>query len=111
MLVYMVSIWNILWCPSKFYSRSNIFNLHFQFQTYNHFEDDTNLLNYNNNSVNRMNKQSNQDLGNLTNWVNANKICLNINKTEVFLFKSSRKLTNVPLKMKLNGKRLCPTNS
>ena len=31
-----------------------------------------------------MNKQSNQDLGNLTNWVNANKICLNINKTEVF---------------------------
>ena len=51
-----------------------------------------------------MNKQSNQDLGNLTNWVNANKICRNINKTEVFLFKSSRKLTNVLLKMKLNGK-------
>ena len=48
---------------------------------------------------------------NLTNWLNANKICLNVSKTEVVLFKSSRKLTDVPLKLKLNGKRLYPTNS
>ena len=75
-----------------------------------HFADDTNLLNYNN-SVKRMNKQVNQDLKNLTNWLNANKICLNVSKTEVVLFKSSRKLTDVPLKLKLNGKRLYPTNS
>ena len=27
-------------------------------------------------------------------------------KTEVILFKSSKKLTDVPLKLKLNGKRL-----
>ena len=58
-----------------------------------------------------MNKQVNQDLKNLTNWLNANKICLNVSKTEVVLFKSSRKLTDVPLKLKLNGKRLYPTNS
>ena len=38
-----------------------------------HFADDTNLLNYIN-SVKRMNKQINQDLKNLTNWLNANKI-------------------------------------
>ena len=75
-----------------------------------HFADDTNLLNYNS-SVKRMNKQVNQDLKNLTNWLNANKICLNVSKTEVVLFKSSRKLTDVPLKLKLNGKRLYPTNS
>ena len=48
---------------------------------------------------------------NLTNWLNANKICLNVSKTEVVLFKSSRELTNVPLKLKLNGKRLYSTNS
>ena len=48
---------------------------------------------------------------NLTNWLNANKICLNLSKTEVFLLKSSRKLTNVPLKLKLIGKRIYPTNS
>ena len=27
------------------------------------------------------------------------------------LFKWSRKLTDIPLKLELNGKRLCPTNS
>ena len=55
-----------------------------------HFADDTNLLNYNN-SVKRMNKQVNQDLKNLANWLNANKICLNVSKTEAVLFKSSIK--------------------
>ena len=57
-----------------------------------------------------MNKQVNQDLKNLTNWLDANKICLNVNKTEIALFRSSRKLTDVPLKLKL-GKRLYPINS
>ena len=58
-----------------------------------------------------MNKKVNQGLKKLTNWLNVNKICLNISKTVVFLFKSSRKLADVPLKLKLNGKRLYPTNS
>ena len=58
-----------------------------------------------------MNKQVNEDLKNLTNWLNANKICLNISKTEVVLFKSSRKLADISLKLKFNGKRLYPTNS
>ena len=48
---------------------------------------------------------------NLTNCLNANKICLNVSKTEVVLFKLSRKPTDDPLKLKLNGKRLYPTNS
>ena len=43
---------------------------------------------------------------NLTNWLNVKKICLNGSKTEVVLFKSSIKLTDVLLKLKLNGKRL-----
>ena len=74
-----------------------------------HFADDTNLLNYNN-SVKRMNKQVDQDLKNLRNWLNANKVCLNISKTEIVLFTSSRTLTDVPLKLKLNGKRFYTTN-
>ena len=32
----------------------------------------------------RMNKQVNQDLKNLTNWLNANKIWQNVCKTEIF---------------------------
>ena len=76
-----------------------------------HFADDTNVLHYNN-SVKRMNKQVNQYLKNLTNWLNGNKSFLNVSKTEVVLFRSSRKkLTDVPLNLKLNGKRLYPTNS
>ena len=58
-----------------------------------HFADDTNLLN-NKNSVKRINEEANQDLKNLKNWLNGNKICLNISKTEVALFKSSIKLTD-----------------
>ena len=104
-----------MWCRLSFYSRTiTIFDLYQWPQPSNssvhHFGDNTNFLNYNN-SVKRMNKQVNQDLKNLTNWLNANKICLNVSKSEVVLFKSSRKLTDVPLKLKLNGKRLYPTNS
>ena len=58
-----------------------------------------------------MNKQIEQDLKRLTNCLSANKICLNVSKTEVVLFKSSRKLTDVPLKLKVNGKRLYSRNS
>ena len=58
-----------------------------------------------------MNKQVNQDMKSLTNWLNANKICLNVSKTEDVLFKSSTKLTDVPLKLKLNGKRLYSTET
>ena len=63
------------------------------------------------NSMKRMNKQVEEGLQNLTNWLNANKICPNVRKTEVVLFKSSRKLTDFPLKLQLNGKRLYPINS
>ena len=50
------------------------------------FADDTNLLNYNN-SVKIINKQVNQDLKSLTNWLIANKICLNVGETKVNLLK------------------------
>ena len=42
----------------------------------------------------------------MTNWLNANRIALNVTKTEVILFKSSRKAINYTLKIKLCGKRL-----
>ena len=38
-------------------------------------------------------------------------ICLNISETEFVLFKSSRKLTDVLLNLKLNGKILRSENS
>ena len=55
-----------------------------------------------------MNKQINQDLKNQTTWLNPYKICLNAGKTEDFFSKLSRKFRDVPLKLKLIGKRLYP---
>ena len=75
-----------------------------------HFADDTNLLNFNH-SIKKMNKQVNCDLKNLNNWLNANKISLNLSKTDVVLFKWPKKQTDCNLHLKLNGKRLYLTDS
>ena len=66
-----------------------------------HFTDDTNLLNFST-SITSINKQVHYDLKNLVHWLNANKICLNVSKTELVLFKSPKKLLNDELKIYLN---------
>ena len=75
-----------------------------------HFADDTNLLNINK-SPKHLNKFINIDLKNLTKWLNANKISLNVLKTEMVLFRPKRKSMDFTLKIKLNGKQLYDTNS
>ena len=47
----------------------------------------------------------------LNNWLSANKISLNIEKTELIIFKSPRKVLPDETKIKLSGKRLYPWNS
>ena len=48
---------------------------------------------------------------NLTDWLNAIKISLNVQKTELVLFKHQRKVIDSEVKMKLSRKRLYPTDS
>ena len=74
------------------------------------YGDDTNLLNVNE-SPKKLNKYLNLDLKSLTNWLNENRISLNTSKTELVIFKSRRKHLNFDLKLKLNPKRLYPTDS
>ena len=57
-----------------------------------------------------INKMINKDLKNLTNRRNANKISLNVDKTEMILFKPIKKPLDCQLKLKLNGKRLYRTS-
>ena len=57
------------------------------------FANNTNLLNFNN-SIKKINKQVGHDLKYVSYWLNANKICLNVSKTEAVLFKSIRKQTS-----------------
>ena len=75
-----------------------------------HFADNTNLLIIYK-SLKRLNKLLNSDLKNLTNWLNANKISLNVSKTELIIFKPKRKPLDFNMKIKFNRKRLYPTDS
>ena len=47
----------------------------------------------------------------LRNWLSANKTSLNVEKTELLIFKSLRKVLPDEIKIKLSGKKLYPSNS
>ena len=55
-----------------------------------HFGDDANLLCLSN-SIKKLNKLVNADLKHLVNWLNANKISLNVKRNEMVIFKSKQK--------------------
>ena len=55
-----------------------------------HFADDTNFL-YASHCLKKKNKTINVDLSNLVQWLRANKISLNVNKTELVNFTSPKK--------------------
>ena len=75
-----------------------------------HFADDANLLNFIS-CVKSINKQINYDLKNLSNWLKAKKISLNVGKTELVLLTSSKKQLDCDLKIKLIGERVQETDS
>ena len=96
--------------PLLFLLYINDLNQAIKFCKVNHFADDTNLLCLGN-SIKKLNKLVNTDLKYLVNWLNTNKISLNVKKTEKVIFKSNQKKFEVDLKIKLCGKRLYPTES
>ena len=55
-------------------------------------------------------KKVNYDLKGITNWLNANRLSLNVNKTEFIIFRKPRKFVDFEIKIKLNGKRLYPSS-
>ena len=63
------------------------------------FADDINLL-YLGKSIKKLNKLVNIDLKNLLHWLNANKISLNVKKTELVIFKSKQKQFDGVIKLK-----------
>ena len=73
-----------------------------------HFADDTCLLNIQN-TISKINRSLNKDLKELSFWLNANKIALNVAKTEVILFKTKHKTYGTDLRLKLSRKRLYKT--
>ena len=75
-----------------------------------YFADETNILCLSS-SIKKLKKLVNADLKRLDNWLNANKISLNIKKTKMVIFKSKKNKFEGDLKIKLSGKRLYPTES
>ena len=65
--------------PLLFLTYINDLNQAIKFCKVHHFADDTNLLHFHK-SVAKLNKFFNQDMKNLTVWLNANKIILNAKK-------------------------------
>ena len=53
----------------------------------------------------------NLDIKNLTHWLNAHRISLNVKKAELVIFKHQRKKVDSPIKIKLNCKKLYPSQS
>ena len=64
-----------------------------------------------NNSIKKLNKLVNADLKQIGNWLNVNKIQLNVKKTEMMIFKFEQKKFEGFLNGKLCDKRLYPTES
>ena len=56
-------------------------------------------------------KNINHDLKSLSGWLKANKLCVNVKKTELIIFRPHIQKLDHPLKFQLNGKRLIPSHS
>ena len=96
--------------PLLFLLHINDLNQAKHFCKIRHFADDTNLLCLSN-SIKKLNKLVDADLKHLVNWLNANKISLNVKKSKMVIFKSKQEKFEDDLKIKLCGKRLYPTES
>ena len=84
-----------------------------QYCKVHHFDQqifDTNLF-HTSKSVKNLNKQIKRDMKHFNNWLSTNKISLNVEKTELVIFKSPRKELLNGIKIKLSGKRLYPSDS
>ena len=61
-------------------------------------------------SIKTINKKITHDLKNLSNGLNANRIALNVSKTELEMFSPAKKQLGHELKIKLNGEKLYQTD-
>ena len=75
-----------------------------------HFADDTSIM-QSHSSLQILLKHINKDLSNLSNWLETNKLGLNIKKTELVLFRPKKLKLDHSFKFKIDGKRLILVHS
>ena len=88
--------------PLLFLIYINDMNLAFKHALVHHFADDTNLL-YSDKDPKRLKKIMNSELKLLFDWLCANRLSLNVNKTEFIIFRPPRKTLNYRFVLKLNN--------
>ena len=91
--------------PLLFLIYMNDINHSTKFCKAHHFTDDTTLLHFSK-SVNKLNKYVNLDMKNQTDCLNANKISLNVKKTELVIFKHKKKKLKRLTRTKISRKKL-----
>ena len=75
-----------------------------------HFADDTNIM-LSNDHLSYEQKKMNQDQKNLSQWLKANKLSLNVKMTELIIFHPRKTKLDYSVKFKLNGRRLNPIST
>ena len=75
-----------------------------------HFVDDTNLL-YPHSSLKSLNKHINHDLKLIVHWLRANRISLNVDKTEIIIFRPKRKTITKKMNFRINGQKIKITSN
>ena len=94
--------------PLLFLLYINDLNLAFNHIVTNHFADDTCLM-FSSNNLNSLEKVVNNELKLLVEWLECNKLSLNVSKTEMLVF-NLHKCPNHSLTIKLNDHKLQPTD-
>ena len=79
------------------------------FSSVHHFADYINIL-YVNSSLKDIKRKINHDLSNLVQWLRANKMSLNVSKTEIVISKSYSKQITKHLDFHLSGQKIRPKN-
>ena len=74
-----------------------------------HFVNDSNIL-YCSKSLKKINKYINHDLSQIRQWLRANRISINANKTELIIFRPKNKSITKQLNFRISGKKIKPVN-
>ena len=96
--------------PLLFLIYINDLNSAIKFSHIRHFADDTNIL-YRDKSLRKINQRINFDLRNINEWLRANRIALNTNKTEIIMFRTPRKALTRKMNFRVSGQKIVPKQS
>ena len=95
--------------PLLFLIYINDLRLSLKFSTASHFADDTCII-YQSKKWKTLESDLNHDLKLCSEWLNANRLSLNVDKTKLLLFHSKKKKMDYEICIKINGSKLNPSD-